>query len=175
MSTAGNQLDIPFEALKRARDIFQTAQQEGALRGRNSLGLMAASLYVACRQMGLARHGREVAGACGVDPTILNRNYRLLRAGLSSDVPPSDPVAFLSRLSQKLLIPERTTEMAKHLLKEAQLRGDLMGKNPTGLAAAAIFAASILTGLFLVQKDVAEAAGVTIVTLRAGLKSLHIT
>jgi transcription initiation factor TFIIB len=110
-----------------------------------------------------------------VDPTILNRNYRLLRAGLSSDVPPSDPVAFLSRLSQKLLIPERTTEMAKHLLKEAQLRGDLMGKNPTGLAAAAIFAASILTGLFLVQKDVAEAAGVTIVTLRAGLKSLHIT
>jgi len=49
----------------------------------------------------------------------------------------------------------------------------LTGKDPRGLAAAALYKASIETNDKRIQKDIAEAAGTTEVTLRNRLKGIE--
>ncbi len=163
---ACSQLDIPIRFLGRALSLRNTAQRGGVLRGRDRLGLLAASLYLACRQEALPIRSREVARACKVSVTKLNRNYRILRADLSFDVPVANPAAFMLRLSHKLSVSSATIRAAKRVLEEAYSKGVFAGRDPMGLAAAAIYIGGLLTDSWIGQKQVAKAAGVTDVTLR---------
>ena len=68
---------------------------------------------------------------------------------------------------------ERTQRRAREILfKASQLRISA-GKDPMGLAASALYVACTLEGEDITQKDVAEAAGVTEVTIRNRYKSLR--
>jgi transcription initiation factor TFIIB len=58
------------------------------------------------------------------------------------------------------------------ILKEAANRELTSGHGPTGLAAASIYIASILCGERRTQRDVADVAGVTEVTIRNRYKEI---
>ena len=58
------------------------------------------------------------------------------------------------------------------ILKQAADRELTSGRGPTGVAAAAIYIASILSGERRTQREVAEVAGVTEVTIRNRYKEL---
>jgi transcription initiation factor TFIIB len=57
-------------------------------------------------------------------------------------------------------------------LKKASETRTSAGKEPMGLAAAALYVACVMEGENKTQKDVAEAAGVTEVTIRNRYKGL---
>jgi transcription initiation factor TFIIB len=63
--------------------------------------------------------------------------------------------------------------MAVEILRQARDRNGLSGKDPRGLAAAALYMACIRNDDKRIQKDVAGAAGTTEVTLRNRLRGLE--
>ena len=68
---------------------------------------------------------------------------------------------------------EKTKRKAVEILRKAKKIGVVAGKDPTGLAAAALYLACITEGGNKTQKEISEASGVTEVTIRnrcAGLK-----
>ncbi|MEM3168296.1 MAG: hypothetical protein QXM91_03080, partial [Nitrososphaerota archaeon] len=69
-------------------------------------------------------------------------------------------------------VDERTVQEAIRLLKEAAKRGATIGKDPVGIAAAALYMACQETMQNVTQKDIARAAGVTEVTVRNRFKGL---
>ena len=58
------------------------------------------------------------------------------------------------------------------ILREAEKRGATTGKGPVGLAAAALYIAALLDGKTITQKALADASGVTEVTVRNRYKGL---
>ena len=79
----------------------------------------------------------------------------------------------VSRIASKAGLSEKTKSRALVILKRAEEGGISAGKDTMGLAAAALYVACILEGEDKTQKDLAEAAGVTEVTIRNRFKGLR--
>ena len=78
----------------------------------------------------------------------------------------------MNRFCSKLKLSAEAKKRANDILKLARDNDLTSGKGPTGVAAAAIYIASLLTGERRTQRSVAEVAGVTEVTIRNRYKEL---
>ena len=89
-------------------------------------------------------------------------------------MPVVNPVNCVSRIASKADLSEKTKRDATIILRTAEELKISAGKDPMGLAAAALYVACVTNGENKTQRDVAEAAGVTEVTIRNRYKGLKI-
>lgn len=157
---------------EKAAVIYRKALDKGLVRGRSIAAIAAAALYAACRGSGTARTLREIAEASLVDKKDVARCYRLLLRELDVHMPIADPLTYVSKIAERTGISGRTQGVAIAILRDARKRRAAAGKDPMGLAAAALYIACLQNGEKKTQKDIAEAAGVTEVTVRNRYKTL---
>jgi transcription initiation factor TFIIB len=163
---------IPISIKEKSAVIYRKALDKGLVRGRSINSIAAASLYAACRGSGTPRTLREIAEASMVDRKDVARCYRLLLRELDFHMPIADPLTYVSKIAEKNGISGKTQGAAIGILREAKRKRAASGKDPMGLAAAALYIACLQHGEKKTQKDIAEAAGVTEVTVRNRYKSL---
>ncbi|RLE94577.1 MAG: transcription initiation factor IIB [Thermoprotei archaeon] len=166
------QLGLPKTIKEQALEIYRRALESGLVRGRSIESVMAASIYAACRQLKMPRTLDEIAKYTRAGRKDVARCYRLLLREATIRVPLPDPVDFAPKIGETLKLSATTIRKAIEILKEAKKLGITAGKDPAGLAAAAIYVASLLSGEVRTQKEVAQAAQVTEVTVRNRYKEL---
>lgn len=166
------QVSIPQAVKEQAAIIYRKALDKGLVRGRTIAGVAAASLYAACRKKGTPRTLREISEASLVDKKDVARCYRLLLQELEFHMPVSDPLTYVSKIAEKNGISGRTQGAAIALLREAKRRRVASGKDPMGMAAAALYITCLQNNEKITQKDIADAANVTEVTVRNRYKAL---
>jgi transcription initiation factor TFIIB len=165
-------LHIPSQVKERAAVIYRKALDSGLVRGRSIAAIAAAALYAACRATETPRTLKEVATASSVKRKDVARCYRLLLRELNIRMPVEDPIRCVSKIASKVRIPIRTQRTAIKILGEAKKRGVVSGKDPMGLSAAALYVACVLDDVKKTQKEIAEVANVTEVTVRNRYKGL---
>jgi transcription initiation factor TFIIB len=163
---------IPPSVKEKAAVIYRKALDKGLVRGRSIAAIAAASLYAACRDTGTPRTLREIAEASLVDKKDVARCYRLLLRELGVQMPIADPLTYISKIAERTGISGKTQGLAIQILSDAKRRRAAAGKDPMGLAAAALYLACLQNNEKKTQKDIAEAAGVTEVTVRNRYKTL---
>ena len=114
----------------------------------------------------------EIAEASLVDKKDVARCYRLLLHELDMHMPIADPLMYVSKIAERTGISGKTQGIAIQILREARKKRAAAGKDPMGLAAAALYIACLQTNEKKTQKEIAEAAGVTEVTVRNRYKTL---
>ncbi len=87
-------------------------------------------------------------------------------------MPVVDPIQCLARISSRLTVTEKAKRYAAKVLKITKENKKSAGKDPMGLAAAALYLSCVKNGENVTQRDVAEAASVTEVTIRNRYKGL---
>ena len=163
---------IPPPIKEKAAVTYRKALDKGLVRGRSIAAIAAAALYAACRGSGTPRTLREIAEASLVDKKDVARCYRLLLRELDVHMPIADPLTYVSKIAERTGISGRTQGLAIQILREARNKRAAAGKDPMGLAAAALYIACLKNNEKKTQKDIAEAAGVTEVTVRNRYKTL---
>jgi transcription initiation factor TFIIB len=163
---------IPHQIKEKAALIYRKALDKGLVRGRSINSIMAAAVYASCRQSGTPRTLRDITEASLVDKKDVARCYRLLLQELQVKMPISDPLTYISKIAEKTGISGKTQGKAIAILREARKKRFVAGKDPMGLAAATLYIASLQNNEKITQKDIAEAAGVTEVTVRNRYKCL---
>jgi len=163
---------IPKPVKEKAAVIYRKALDKGLVRGRSIAAIAAAALYAACRGSGTPRTLREISESSLVDKKDVARCYRLLLRELDVQMPIADPLTYISKIAERTGISGKTQGLAIQILREARRRRAAAGKDPMGLAAAALYIACLQNNEKKTQKDIAEAAGVTEVTVRNRYKSL---
>jgi len=73
---------------------------------------------------------------------------------------------YVGRFASQLDCSNETERYARELIKDATEKGVHSGKSPAGIAAAALYAASRLSGESIIQPDISQAANVSEVTIR---------
>ncbi len=167
-----DKLYIPGSIKEKAAVVYRKALEKGLVRGRSIAAISAASLYAACRNSETPRTLREIAETSLVDKKDVARCYRLLLRELDIQMPIADPMTYISKIAERTGISGQTQGSAIQILREAKKQRAASGKDPMGLAAAALYIACLQSGEKKTQKDIAEAAGVTEVTVRNRYKSL---
>ena len=163
---------ISSSVLEKAAYLYRKALEKKLVRGRSISAMIAASLYAACRDTETPRTLKDIADAANVKRKDISRCYRLLYNELELKMPVVDPIQCIARISSKLKVTEKIKRYAAKILKETQKRQESSGKDPMGLAAAALYFSCAINGVSITQRDLAEAAGVTEVTIRNRYKGL---
>ncbi|MBC7219667.1 MAG: transcription initiation factor IIB [Hadesarchaea archaeon] len=165
-------LNLPRNVREAAALIYRKAVEERLIRGRSIEGVAAAALYAACRESKVPRTLDEIAEVSRVSKKEIGRSYRFIARELLIHLRPTSPIDYIPRFGSDLGLSGAVQSKAIELLKEAQKKGLTSGRGPTGVAAAAIYIASVLMGERRTQRDVADVARVTEVTVRNRYKEL---
>jgi len=161
-----SQLGLPDGVRESASRIYRELSEKGRIRGRSVESLSSAALYIACRENQVPRTLEEVAGASHEEKVKIGRAYRFISRELGIHTPPVDPARYVSRFGSELEISGETRAKAIEFVRRAQEKRFSSGKSPSALAAAALYIAALEEGERRSQREVAEAAGATEVTVR---------
>jgi len=167
-----DKLHIPKPIKEKAAVIYRKGLEKGLVRGRSTSSLAAASLYVACRATRTPRTLEEIARKSPLGKREIARCYRLMLRELNLRMPVPKAQYRVPKIGGKLELGEGTQRAAIKILGEADRLKISVGKDPMGLAAAALYLACTMNGENRTQKDIAEAAGITEVTIRNRYKEL---
>jgi transcription initiation factor TFIIB len=159
-------LGLPENVRETASVIYRRALDEDLLPGRSIEGVATSSLYAAARQAGTPRSLDEIANVSRVEKDEIARTYRYVVRELNLEIQPADPESYVPRFASDLDLSEEVERRARQLLQNAKQQGVHSGKSPVGLAAAAVYAASLLTNEKVTQSEVSEVANISEVTIR---------
>lgn len=165
-------LGLPKNIRETTALIYRKAVTRGLVRGRSMESVVAASLYAACRKHNVPRTLDEIAEASNVKKREVGRTYRFITRELGIKLLPTSPIDYVPRFASELQLSPLVQEKSVEILKSAQEKDLVSGRGPTGVAAAAIYVASTLLSEKRTQREVAEVAGVTEVTIRNRYKEL---
>jgi transcription initiation factor TFIIB len=165
-------MSLPRNVRETAAMVYRKAVNKNLIRGRSIEGVVAASLYAACRQCNVPRTLDEIAASSNVGRKEIGRTYRFMTRELKLKLMPTRPQDYISRFCSELKLSGEVQARAIEILKEAAEKELTSGRGPTGVAAASIYIASILCNERRTQREVADIAGVTEVTIRNRYKEL---
>ncbi|WP_313691164.1 transcription initiation factor IIB [Halorarum halobium] len=157
---------LPDNVRETASVIYRRALEEDLLPGRSIEGVSTACTYAAARMAGVPRSLDEISDVSRVEKDEVARTYRYVVRELKLEVKPADPEQYVPRFASALGLSEEAERRAKQLLKNAKEKGVHSGKSPVGLAAAAVYAAALLTNEKTTQAAVSEVADISEVTIR---------
>lgn len=167
-----SRLGLPKKVRETTAVIYRQAIDKHLVRGRSIEGVSSAALYAGCRKCQVPRTLDEIADASRVDKKEISRSYRFISRELDIHLKPTNPISYVSRFGSELGISGEARSKAIEIIKEAKENKLTSGRGPTGIAAAAIYVASVLSGERRTQRDAAEVANVTEVTVRNRYKEL---
>ena len=174
VSTLKDKLSLSNAVVEKAAYIYRKALEKKLVRGRSISALIAASLYAACRDAETPRTLKDVADAGNIKKKDISRCYRILHQELELRMPVVNSIQCVARIASQLGITEKTKRYATKILQIAQEHKESAGKDPMGLAAAPLYMSCVKNGESMTQRDIAEAANVTEVTIRNRYKGLRL-
>ncbi len=167
-----SRLGLPKSVRESASVVYRSAVDNNLIRGRSIECVVIASLYAACRRCNIPRTLDELAEVSRVTKKEIGRTYRFLARELNIKLPPTSPIDYVPRFASELGLSGEVQSRAIDIIEKAMEKELTSGKGPTGVAAAALYIASVLVGERKTQRDVADITGVTEVTIRNRYKEL---
>lgn len=165
-------LNLPSVVRDEAARVYRFVLQRGLVRGRSMESVIAACIYAACRSYNIPRTLDEIAAASDVARKEIGRTYRFIIRKLGIKVKPSSPKDYISRFSSILNLSPKSQNHALKILKKADISELTSGRGPAGIAAAALYVSALMNDEKKTQREVADVAGITEVTIRNRYKEL---
>jgi transcription initiation factor TFIIB len=172
MERLSSQLGVPREPRETAAMIYRKALAKRLVRGRSIESVVAASIYLACRIHRIPRRLDEVLTEAKTSRKQIGQAVRLVLSHVDIEVPLPSANDLIPRLSADLELEGRTRKKAIDIIKKARELRVTIGKDPGGIAGAALYIASILEDDRRTQREIAKVSRVTEVTIRNRYKEL---
>ncbi|MDE1851901.1 MAG: transcription initiation factor IIB [Candidatus Micrarchaeota archaeon] len=172
LNRVASYLGLPENIREQSALLYRQCVKNNLIRGRPIETVVNAALYAVCRRAGMPRTLDEIASISGVPKKEIGRSFRVIAHELGLRIPLTDPSSYVPRYVSALKLSGEAQEKAMVLLKQAMKKGLVSGRSPTGVSAAAVYIAGALVGERRTQKEVADVAGVTEVTIRNRYREL---
>ncbi|MBV9176586.1 MAG: transcription initiation factor IIB [Nitrososphaeraceae archaeon] len=167
-----DKLGLSDAAVEKTAYIYRKAQARGLVRGKLITAFVTAAIYASCREMEIPWTLKDLTAASNLKRKDIARNYRMIISELCIKIPNADPMKCIAKVANKANLTENTTRQAISIMKEVIEKQISAGKKPMGLAATVLYLSCLKTGEDTTQIQMADAAGVTEVTVRNLLREL---
>lgn len=165
-------LSIPKSVEDRSTSICCEVVNKKLIRKRPLTVIAASCSYAACRESGSPVTLRELAAAIHANPEDVGRCYVSIRDKLHLAPPSPDVTAYTIKVASRVQASEEATRLSLDVERRASAEG-LGVRNPMTMAAAAVYLSCLTTGENVLQSDVAEAAGVGVISVRECVKLMR--
>jgi transcription initiation factor TFIIB len=170
-------LGLPRTVTEEGLRLYKKAVRAKLTMGRSIDSLVAASLYAAVKIHGLPRTLNEISKVTQIPVKNIAKSYRLLAQYITESTPKevSDiKTQYIVRFAEDLKLSPAVQRRAIELLNLAEKSGMVLtGKNPKGLASAALYTAAKELGEPRSQFEISKISAVSEVTLRNRAKQIR--
>ncbi|KFK38412.1 hypothetical protein AALP_AA3G110000 [Arabis alpina] len=172
IATMADRLDLVATIKDRAKEIYKRVEDQKSSRGRNQDALLAACLFIACRQEEKPRTVIEICSvANGVTMKKFCRAKKHIDKQLGLETGQSVPGDFMRRFCSYLGMTNQTVKAAQESVKKSE-EFDIR-RSPISVAAAVIYIITQLSDEKKLLRDISVATGVAEGTIRNSYKDLH--
>ncbi|MEM4605538.1 MAG: transcription initiation factor IIB [Candidatus Pacearchaeota archaeon] len=165
-------LELPNVVKEEAARVYNFVLQRGLVRGRSMESVIAACIYAACRSYNIPRTLDEISIASEVERKEIGRTYRFIIRRIGLKLIPSSPKDYISRFASSLHLSPKVQKKAIEILSKKEVLELTSGRGPAGISAAALYVAALMNDEKRTQREVADVAGITEVTIRNRYKEL---
>lgn len=102
LARSKDKLGLSYAIIEKTAYIYRKAHKRGLIRGRSMHALLAACVYIACREMENPRTLRDLATIMNIKRKDITRSYRMLVLELDFNIPLIDPMKCLIKISNNL-------------------------------------------------------------------------
>jgi transcription initiation factor TFIIB len=166
-------MHLPEIIEETAENLYRRAQKKDLVLRGTIVGFAAASVYAACRVLGIPRTLREVSEYSSEDVKAVARMYRLVVTKLGVSVELDSPLKHVSRITKEVGLSHKAETLASKILLAAVDTGHHVGKSPEGLAASALYIACKAIGEACTQSSLSQASGVSTLTIRKRVEGIR--
>ncbi|VVB75887.1 Transcription initiation factor IIB [Candidatus Tiddalikarchaeum anstoanum] len=165
--------------------IYRKAVSHKLTRGRSIESVIAASFYIACK--GYYNNSKKDVNVSNLAPITMNdlveathikkkylsRSIRIIVKNLGLSLFNNTPNSYLPKLASDLNLSNETQTKAEKIIQKVSKTSITFGKDPIGVAAASLYIAAKMNKEYITQKIVANAAGITDITVRIRYKEIY--
>lgn len=177
IATMADRLGLVSTIKDRASEIYKKVEDIKSIRGRSQDSMIAACLYIACRQEDKPRTFKEICCAAnGATKREIGRATKFIvkqleeEMGITMDMGTIHAADLLRRFCSHLGMNNQATRAAIETVKSIEALD--IRKSPISVAAAAIYMVSQISDAKLSLKAISDVAGVAEVTIRNSYKEL---
>jgi transcription initiation factor TFIIB len=170
--TLKGKFNLSDATIEKVAYIYRKALLKGLIRGRSIESVLAAAVYIAMGDTLSTTSLKEISEASNIRLKTVGRMVRLLASQLDILIPMADLGRCLTKIGNITGLSEKTKREAFRLMSHIKNSEYAAGKKPMGLAATVLYDACTKNGEHISQKEIAKAAGVTEVSIRARLRDL---
>lgn len=167
-----DKLGLSDAVIEKTAYIYRKAQGKQLVRGRTISSILAACIYIACREMEVSRTLRDISEATNIKRNSISACFRIMVNELDMKIPMADPMKCIVKIANQLDMGEKSRRIAFNMMNNITSKEKSAGKVPMGLAATVLYLACQRSGENITQREIAEAAGVTEVTIRNRVRDL---
>jgi len=172
-----DQFSLPRTISDIAKQLYKRSDEEKLLRGKPLEAVLAACIFIACRQAHVPRTFREICNLTRVSKKTLGQCYKALEQAfnltpgatahaLSSSSSTTGPENLLVRYCNHLDLPPALQSMCSDIIIEARNLGIADGRSPVSIAGGAIYFTSHLMGKPKSAREISTVAGVSEGTIK---------
>lgn len=161
-----DRLSLSDPIVEKSAYYYRKISDMKLVKGRSISGFVTASVYTACREMGVPRTLGEIAEVSNGDKVFAGKCYRLLARRLKIRLPSMDPSYSLNRMANKAGISQKTLRRAIGMMTILKDDTISFGKDLNALAIAVLYGACLEKGEKISQSQITKAGNISIVTLR---------
>ncbi len=183
ITTLANNAGIPKIIINDALIYHKKTSEQKTFRGLNRDGLVAASIYIACRINDYPRSAKEIAQVFNLDTTsatrgcknavsIINHLERDLSYSDKTSFGKTTPDSFIDRFCSKLEISAELTKLCHFIALRVQSKNHIPENTPPSIAAGIVFFVSKICNLNIKKKDVKNISEISEVTINKCYKKL---
>jgi transcription initiation factor TFIIB len=172
---------LPTIIIERAKELYNIVKEVNISRGDNRDGLIAACVWVACKDIGVPRSSKEIAKIFEIELKDMTRgikffreNWRLAEKGtdkISRDS--SNPLNFIERYCSPLPVSIDVKHIAEFIAVRAIFENLVDDNTAPSIAAGSIFLAATITRNNVTKKQVADSCKTSEVTISKCFKKLN--
>jgi len=166
-----DQFSLPRTISDIAKQMYKRADEEKLLRGKALDAVIAACIFIACRQAHVPRTFREICTLMHVSKKTLGQCYKALEqafnltpgasaSGYEATVT-AGPEKLLARYCNYLDLPQNVQSVCSDIIIEARKHGIAEGRSPISIAGGAIYFTCQLLGKGKSLRDISLVAGVS--------------
>ena len=179
MNDICDSISLPKNVLETASMIYRNMDGRVEVKGKSTVSIAAATVYMACKQCDVVRSLEEICkGICAPKDVksktkLAARYYRIMVMEMGQVTAPVVSIdKYISKIANMTHTEVRVARLALEISEKAKNSSVIDGKDPNGIAAAYLYMSSVLLGQNILQKDVSAIAGVTEVTIRNRCKEI---
>lgn len=171
-----DQFSLPKTISDIAKQLYRRSDEEKLLRGKPLEAVIAACIFIACRQAHVPRTFREICNLTNVSKKVLGQCYKALEQAFNlapgastlhtAASPSTGPENLLVRYCNHLDLPPNVQSICGDIIIAARKHGIADGRSPVSIAGGAIYFTCHLLGKVKSVREISLVAGVSEGTIK---------